>query len=382
MKKVLFFILFSLLLITPVQAQTINDNHFVSGENLNIEGDYNKDIFLSGTKINFFGNVSGDLFVIGQDIKIDGEVKGSIFFIASQIEIAARVGGSVRGIAQKVKLENYIDHNLTVFASTIESQAMVNWHGYLVARDMNIGGQFERLDIKTTKAKINSKIKDSLVIIGIGNNTQVELLPPSEIGGNVDYTGKNNLTIADGVVIYGKVSQKNIIQPETKDFISYGQIFWWLVFLFGMILVGLLLITLFGSRLLTIPKYIEQENYKLLFPGLIVFILIPIVAVLLFISLIGIPLALLLLLLYILIFYLGQILLSIWLGDFIWQRIKQKPKLTKDTKNYLFWCLVLGAIVWRFIVTLPILGGLVAWLISLLFFGGIWRLIKVSIKEN
>ncbi len=382
MKKILFFILFSLFLVTPVKAQMTNDNHFASGENLKIEGDYNKDVFLSGSKINFSGNVAGDLFVIGQEVKIVGDIKGSVFFLASQIEIDAHIGGSVRGAGQKVILENYVDHNLTIFASSIESQAIVNWHGYLVAQDMNIGGQFERLDIKTTTAKLNPKIKDSLVIIGIGNNTKVELLAPSEINGDVVYTGKNKLIIADGVSVYGKLNEKNVIQPETKNFISYGQIFWWLVNLFGMILVGLLLIALLGNRLLNLPRFIEQEHYKLLLPGLLVFIFVPIVAVLLFISLIGIPLAVLLLLFYVLIYYLGQVLLAIWLGDYLWQRFKQKPKLTQDTKNYLFWCLVLGAIVWRFIVVLPILGGLLAWLISLLFLGGIWQLVKVNIKEN
>lgn len=382
MKKILFFILFSFVLVIPAQAQTITDNHFVSGENLNIEGTYEKDVFLSGTNINFIGDIQGDLFVIGQNIKVSGQVQGSVFFVASQIELAANVGGSVRGIAQKVLLKNNIAHNVTVFASDIDNQASVGWHGYLVAKDMKIGGEFERLDIKTTKASINAKIKNSLVIISMGNTASVEILAPGEIGGNVDYTGKNKLAIADDVMIYGEVSEKNILQPTTKNFITYSQIFWWLVFLFGLILTGLVMIGLFGNRLLVLPKLIEQENYKLFLPGLVVFILVPLLVVLLFISLIGIPVALLLLLFYLLVFYLGQILLAIWLGDFIWQRIKQKPKLTQDTKNYLFWCLVLGAIVWRLILLVPFFGGLIAWLVSLLFFGGIWRLIKLNIREN
>ncbi len=382
MKKILFFILLSFLLVLPVQAQTITDNHFVNGENLNIEGNYEKDVFLSGTNINFSGNIDGDLFIIGQNIKVSGEVQGSIFFVASQIDLDAKVGGSVRGLAQKVLLKNSVAHNVTVFASVIDTQAVVDWHGYLVAKDMKIGGEFERLDIKTSKASIDAKIKNSLVIVGIGNATMVEINSPGEIGGNVDYTGKNKLSIANDVIIHGEINEKNIIPQAPRNIITYSQIFWWLVFLFGIILVGLVLITLFGNRLLILPRLIEKEKYKLLLPGLVVFILVPLVVFLLIISLIGIPLGMLLLLLYLLVFYIGQILLAIWLGDFIWQRLNQKPKLTQDSKNYLFWCLVLGAIIWRFIFAIPLFGGLIAWLVFLLLFGSIWRLAKVKIREN
>ncbi len=382
MKKIFFLILFSCLLAVPASAQTITDNHFVSGEVLNIEGKYEKDLFLAGTQINFSGQVLGDLFVFGQNVNIKGEVGGSIFFLASQINLDAKTGGSVRGLAQTVNLKNSIAHNATIFGSVINSQAEVGWHGYFVAREMEIGGAFQRLDLKTMQAKINAQIENDLVIVSTDANNQIEVIAPAEIGGNVDFTGSNKLSIADDVKIYGQVNKHDLIRPTTENFIDYGQIFWWLVWSFAMILVGLVMITWFGNNLLTLPKIIVQENYKLLLPGLIIFILLPIVAVLLFVSLIGIPLAVILFLFYALSFYLGQIVWAIWLGDFIQQKIRTKPKLTNDSKNYLFWCLVLGVLVWRVILSIPLLGGLLAWLFYLIILGSIWRILKVNIKEN
>jgi len=75
-------------------------------------------------------------------------------------------------------------------------------------------------------------------------------------------------------------------------------------------------------------------------------------------TLIGIPLSIFLFILYVLSFYISQIFVSIWLGGVLLERFSSKPKLTIVNKNYLFWCLVVGAIVWRLLVQIPVVGEL------------------------
>jgi len=382
MKKILLFIVIVIFFGgSTASAQTINDNHFASGENLVIEGNYQKDLFLFGTNINFAGTVRGDLFLFGQNIKIRGDVEGNVFFLAGNIESDTYIGGSLRGVAQQVSLKNRIGKNVTLVAQTIDSTALVGWHGYFTATNMNIGGEFERLDVKAVKAELGPRVYSALVISSPAPNSRIVISKTAEIDGNIDYQGPNKLQVDEGAVIHGQVSENLLTVKKYQQF-SFDKIFWWLVFLFGLLAVGLVLINFLDVKILTFNNIITTEKFSLLTSGLAIFFLVPLLIIILFVSFIGIPLSLLLLFIYFALFYLVQILLAIWLGDLLLSKVSNKPKLTPINKKYLFWCLVVGAVIWRLLLIVPVFGSLLHLLFFLLLLGAMWRKYKLSLKET
>jgi len=89
-------------------GETIEDDVFISGENVVIDGNVNGMLFATGSKVTLNGTVSGDvllaaetvvvsntaivdgnLFIAGADLTVDGQVTGSVFGGSSALELGA-----------------------------------------------------------------------------------------------------------------------------------------------------------------------------------------------------------------------------------------------------------------------------------------------------
>lgn len=57
----------------------------------------NDDVYLAGERVVVNGKINGDLFATGNVVVVNGEVEGSIFIAAQTLEVNGQVGGSVYG---------------------------------------------------------------------------------------------------------------------------------------------------------------------------------------------------------------------------------------------------------------------------------------------
>lgn len=105
---------------------------------------------------------------------------------------------------------------------------------------------------------------------------------------------------------------------------------------------------------------------KMFLPGIILTLILPPIAILLIITIIGIPLSLIIGASWLIMTYTAKILTAIWIGQLI---IK---KITRRSEPSLSWALVVGVIISWFVFAIPYVG----WLLGLaaIFFGmgGIW----------
>ena len=104
--------------------------------------------------------------------------------------------------------------------------------------------------------------------------------------------------------------------------------------------------------------------------GILALFLTPLIAVVLFITIIGIPLSLILLALYLIAIYLGKILVGILIG-----RSLLNNYLPKQKDSFIL-AMIIGIIIAYLIFTLPIIGLFISLLAMLWGLGGIMLALK------
>lgn len=141
MKKLSLFFLFSLLLPAAALAaefhsgdqyilergKTVEDNLYVAGGNLNIEGDVNGDLTAMGGNINIAGNVSRGVTAGGGSINILGNVGQSVRVAGGETTISGTVGGDIIAAGGRIKIlpGAIIEGDLVFAGGELENQGTV-----------------------------------------------------------------------------------------------------------------------------------------------------------------------------------------------------------------------------------------------------------------
>ncbi|MBU0598046.1 hypothetical protein KKF61_03555 [Patescibacteria group bacterium] len=159
-----------------------------------------------------------------------------------------------------------------------------------------------------------------------------------------------------------------------KNFINSYWIYAILVSLFGLLLVGTVIISLFPKPVRKITDNLpSQLGMKILY-GILFLIVIPIAAILLFVTAIGAPLAIIAIIIYALILYISKIFAGLWLGQkiIVW--------LKKNTDNPdripLIWTMILGTTLVYLLSLISIIGNLISLFIAVWFLGTLWVELK------
>ncbi|MCX6827641.1 MAG: hypothetical protein NTV06_10325, partial [candidate division Zixibacteria bacterium] len=203
--------------------------------------------------------------------------------------------------------------------------------------------------------------------------SQLNLLNGTNIGGNLTYRSENLAQLGDNVN-YGDIERKEPItatkeqQKEAKE----NSIAAWLLSavygLFAFVSVALLLVILFPNKIKVVSESIAQKFGMNMLTGLIVLIVVPVIALILFCTLIGIPVALILLITYGILLYIGKLFVGVIAGRYIIDKFR--PKWSERTR--LIIGTLKGAGIIYILTLIPIFGGIIGFLATLLALGAIW----------
>ena len=99
MKKIItVLLLLALLLPSVYAAQTVNNG---DQKIVTIENDVNDDLFISGDQVTINGNINGDLFAAGGQVVVNGNVTGDAYVAVGNVTINGQVtGGLILGAGQ------------------------------------------------------------------------------------------------------------------------------------------------------------------------------------------------------------------------------------------------------------------------------------------
>lgn len=354
----LILILFAFFLLLP---SVTSGSDFRAGQQLIIAKDQviNDDLYFAGNSIIVDGIINGDLIAAGADIKVSGTINGGLIAAAGTVIINGNVTNDIRVAGGTVEIGGNVGDNALVFAGNLISGKDAS-----IGRDLTIGAGNAVID-GTVKGNINGG-GGNVELTGTtkGNVTlklddDFKLSPGARIDGNLEYTSPKQAEISG--IVTGKTTymEKPVKEKETESRIT-DEILGYL----WLLLVGILFFVLAPQVSQKISDNISVNPLKNLLWGILFLIVTPILAIILLITVIGIPLSLILVAVYIVEIYISRIFVGYWIGQYILK------KLNRET-GYKVLVLALGLLAVFIGINLPILGTFIHFVIIILGLGTI-----------
>jgi len=321
-------------------------------------------LYALGQTVTIDGDISGDLIAVGQTINVNGRVDGDILAAAQNLTVNGEVGGNIRVLGNSLNLNGPVARNVDALGASVVlgDRAKVGWDLSLAAGAAEIRGEIDGSLVGASGRVIITGTVDKNVDLKMGGkklSQDLTVASGAKIGGDLIYTAQKEAQIADRSAIGGQVQQKLPAAPAGGWFLAW--LWKKLVAIFSALVVGLILVFLLKKITPKILDIIATGPGRSLLLGLLVMFVLPPIAFLLILTIIGLPLALIIMAWWLVATYVARVIAAILLGRLILRGI-----FKRENPN-LFWSLVLGAIILWLLSALPYIGWLI--LVVSIWFG-------------
>lgn len=289
------------------------------------------DLYVAGGTIIIDSTINGDLIAVGRTIMINGTVNGSIIAAGETITINGEVTHAVRVMGKTLNINGTIGRDLLVAGGE-----------FSIASTSEIGGD---LLLGAGTARIDGLIKGD---INSGVN-RLTIASTASIQGKLNYISRNEANIQSGAQIRGTITHK---LPDVKKGLGAGIGLWWIVIGFLMTLVlGIIIVLLAPRRVKVVTESIRTHPWASLGWGAVILVATPIIALIVCITIIGLPLGLIALVLYAIAIYLAQLFVGLLIGQLIIGAFRGV-----ETRAALVGALALGLAILRLLGLIPFVG--------------------------
>ena len=301
--KILFCLMLSFVMISNVQAETIDHFNSKIDNEVTMDDKVNGSTALVGANTEMKGSADGVSFMLGNQVIFNGDTEYAVF-AGNSIEVS--------GIISK---DTFIAGNLI----TINKDAELQRDAVIAGADVEIHGTISRnVSIYASSVSFKgAKIEGNVKIYA----SNIEADKDTEINGNLSYPSDAKVNISKGVV-NGKMTKTDAIQEDNNSFVTTMMGKFWS---FMSLMLVFAVLSLVASKIFTrmqkeYDKFDFNKGLETFTKGLLFLILMPIIIFVLFLMSIGIPLALILMALYFIIMYLSTIFTGYLIGYKLWQR--------------------------------------------------------------
>lgn len=326
------------------QSETIDGSAWIAGSTVDIAGKVNGDVFCTGQTVTISGEVDGDVLCAAQTVTVSGKVNGDVRVAGQVVAISGDVQGSVSAAGQTVTLEGggRIGRDASFAGQTVQVNGTVD-------RDLAIGSASATID-STVGRNVNAAVETLTLASG------------TRIAGAVDYTGPNALIKQDGAQVAGKITYTERHdtgngQAAAAGAAWTGTVVWSLMLLFSAVVFALI----FPRELqrTTDASVVSVPNALLtVLVGLIAGIVMPFITILLFVTVLGIPLGLLVLTAWALIVMLSGAFAAYYLGRVVWR-----------SQTNIVLTMLVGAVIVVVLLLIPIIN-VIVWLLAVWYGSG------------
>ena len=368
----LTFTLLMLFSATPVLAFDAREGEMVTISSGEVVDD---DLYIVGGTITIDGTVNGDLWAVGNAIIVNGTVKGSVMAAGRTININGDVGHAVRAAGETVIINSDVNGDVMVGCGqvNIASTATVGGDLLLGVGNARIDGLIEGI-IKGGGGgvTISGEVRGN-VDLKVENLT---ILPTANIQGDLIYTSEEEADIQSGARIGGATTHN---LPEVKEsrardfpFVLFSGIGGKVIGFLMAFIAGLVIILLVPGRLKSIADSIRTRPGPSAGWGALVLFVTPIAAVIVCITIIGMPVGLIALVLWGIAIYLAQIPVGLFIGRWIIGRFKNV-----EGKAIMIGALALGLVILKLLGLIPHVGFFIGIAVALFGMGAV----VVSIRK-
>ena len=319
-------------------GETVDDDLFATGQTVTVDGRVIGDVFATGQTVVVTGTVDGDLIAAAQQVVVDGTVNGNVRAAGAVVTVNGRVGRSVTDLAQQVNVSSSgrVDGSLVAAGETISAFGPVG-------RGVTAGGGTLQLG-----GPVGGKVLVWANNLSLGPNTR--------IAGDLEYRSDHQADVPSGAVAgrvqFDQIEQRQQQAPLLNGLFDFGGLVW----LCGSAILGALALIFAPRAAARAVELGRQQPVPTFGLGLLALCAVPVVAVLIGLTLVGLPFALAVAALYWLGLLLAWPALGLVVGTELARRVRRGEPMP------VLGALVVGLIVLHLVTHLPIVGGLVAFL--------------------
>lgn len=328
-----------------------------------------RNVYAGGGRVRPQGPVNGDFTAAGGRVIVDQPVAGDALLAGGSVDVRAPVGDDLRAVGGDLSIESTVGGELFASGANIAFTRSASvgrgaiFYGSSVAVDGRIDGNLRATGRKIT---IDGEVRGNARLVA----EEIELGPKARIGGGLSYASKSELKKAEGASIAGALTR----EPESANTRSPDTHWEWEASARGPSWVGrimsfLALLAVAAIFLLLVPRFgaqaarrIQSSPWLALGVGFGTVVAVPVLAALLFVILLGIPLAIVLLALYPALMLAGFVVGVLCIGDLLAAALrKEAPRGFAGSMRYF----ALGLLLTLLAASLPMVGALLVGLLGL-----------------
>ncbi len=349
MKAALFVICLVLALALPAYA-----TEFRTGRSITVGADevIDDDLMAAGNSVFIAGKVTGDVLAAGQTVRVTGPVGGSVMAAGQDVVVTGDVDGSVRAAGRAVTLGGLVKRNAQAAGQTvvIPETGQINKDVHIGSNSLDVDGSIGRLlGIGAQTATIRGSVGGGVMFEG----QTLSLGPAAKVSGDVAYRSEAAPEVAQGATITGKIVKlpPRPGAPGKREGFSLGRFIVILLMWFVFGAVGLALLPrIFGAA----ASAVAVRPWWNLLLGIILLVVTPIAAIIVMVTVVGIPI--------------GVLALIGWTAALIFSGVPVGAyiggRLLRSASPYL--ALFVGLLVLGLLAALPVIGPLVK-IVTVLF---------------
>ncbi len=322
--------------VTLPREATVDENYFATGEDVVISGTVNGDAYAAGGNMVMDGTVNGDLIIAGGQMNIDGLVTGDLRASGGQINITGEVRGNITALGGSVTVARgaVVGGSLTAGTGQLSVLAPIGRGITVGAGSATIGGPVggnvlaavERLRL-TTNANIQGNLN-------YYSSRELDLVPGAQIGGRVNHT---------------RTADKSEDRDTKGEKLAASfKLMYKMLSALSALVLGWVFVSLFPVFSRQTIRAVETRTGPVLGTGLLILFLVPVFAVILLMTVVGMPFFLMLMAAYFVYIYASKIFFALFVG--------KKIADWMNGSHALFAYLFTGLVAWLLLTSLPWVG--------------------------
>ena len=310
------------------------------------------------------GEVQGDVWLAGSEVDISGPVRGSVYVAASKVRIHGPIEGSVHSTGSEVTIDGAISGSVYLAGSDIvlnESSTVARTVALAGSKVMLKGSANDQAFVAGSEIVLSGSVARGMRASG----SEITLENTAYVGGDLHYTSSIEAKIANDKAIAGRVIHDTPPnQRAANDWRDRARdsLFSFIV----SVVTAAVVLALWGHTLVERAQLVRKLPARIFGRGLLFVLVVPIIAILALITVVGLPAGLILGLLYIVVLMLAPTAAGLLVGLQLTQSVENSHKPVAYVGQ--LQAAVLGLLVLAIVGFVPLFGPLLS---VLAYIGGV-----------
>jgi hypothetical protein len=342
-----------------------------TGQTVVVSEALHDDLYLAGGTVTVTAAVDGDVMAAGGTVDLAGNVSGGVLAAGGTVTAGGTIGRSLRAAGGAVTVDSHIKGDAVLAGGTVHVDSAAQ-----IGRDLAVGGGSVNISGSVGR---NAVIGGGDTVIGgtIHGDVEIQanrivLLPTARIGGALRYFADRPIEIQAGAQIAGGTTQMPApSRPRQAIGAPISPRLWlWrgIVEVISLLVLGCVTFAVAPRGAFLVVRELEERFGRSLLTGFILFVTVPVTAVLLAFTVVGIPLSVVGMLLYVATLYPGLVFVAAWVGH---QALRRMRHPSGEVPS-IYWSVAAGAVALAVLFAVPFAGWIIRLVAILAGFGSLW----------